>query len=153
MARHGAANASHWPASGSVGFYRHFSSTTNWRPRRWSALRGGEERQSRCTTLDDLGRSRYCCRRQVPSPDHSTAPKRPTSTVTAWFNGPCPPPNPGAEAIAARTYTLALSTASRNDIPCANPAATADAVVHPVPWVCRVWIRGDENASVPSGVA
>ena len=38
-------------------------------------------------------------------------------------------------------------------MPCAKPAATAEAVVHPVPWVWRVWMRGAANASIPSAVA
>src|SRR6185295_15512149 len=58
-----------------------------------------------------------------------------------WSRGPRPPPSPGACAIAPATYCWARAAASARSRPRASDAATADAYVHPVPWVCLESIR------------
>ena len=54
--------------------------------------------------------------------------------------------------MAAVTYSLACSTAAGTSRPCANPAATADANVQPVPWVLVEGMRSVVYSmnSVPS---
>src|SRR5690606_31136252 len=64
-----------------------------------------------------------------------------------WLTGPWPPSSSRGWRMAAVMYSFAFRTASKSGRPLASSAVKAAEKVQPVPWVCRVSMRGAVRCS------